>query len=305
MVAGRCCKDIQRDRLCADARGTVRSRQTRRPLQSLRSIMTGDTNKKPDASVYRGGGTHWLRRPMAPSDLPPPGPRPRRDGPISAIDPETMPAMFARQSAELAPTAFAVADTTPDDGLMPLAACRNQRFANSRRQPGASNWRSIRTAAGKVLAKRLPRQRLHGKPGAPDTPNVRPVTEVAAGVKPGETLALLDRLDEAWPRSVTDRDKAVHFTGYNEGRSGSCTARKTAGAEGRLGHVAREYVSNCDGIRLWPETGCLWRAWSAELSTGPSCLHPQEFAEGRTTWPNCAPRSQQGGSDRSANGRAG
>lgn len=169
--------------------------------------------QKPQAGDYRGGGA--LAAVVAPTDLPPLE-QLRRDGPISAINPETA-GMFARLQ-ELEPPVI----DTPDDGIM-LAAFNTEPLAVERIEPITEAPKGVSLV---FLEEAWIRVRESGN------------TTVFEGTfKPGETLALPDRLE-------TPRLKAGNAGGifvYVDGIA--------YGPLGERGHVARNISLLASDIR--------------------------------------------------------
>lgn len=169
------------------------------------AVSTPEDDKKPMASAYAGGGALAASRP--PSDLSP-GPRPRRDGPISSIDPRNA-SLFSR-AAPSEPTTVAGTDATADAALL---AARNELRGDPMTRMGAA----IGPGAGPE-AETVPRiarldsepdaGRLEGDPMAAGA-DVTPQTDATTPAERG--IALL-AAGEAWVE-VSDRDKAIVFTG--------------------------------------------------------------------------------------------
>ena len=197
-------------------------------------IMTGDTNKKPDASVYAGGGT-LAAAADTPSDLTP-GPRPRRDGPISAIDPRHA-SLFARKSPS-APSAYAVADTTPNAASSPARA-----------ELGTT---PVAVATGPSIGANDTLASIPNVTTRTSAPEIKAPTTTTAATETATTVtgfALL-AADEAWVE-VKDRDDAVHFTGTMKAGQEATLPDKLLSPKVYAGNAGNTYII-VDGIAYGP-----------------------------------------------------
>lgn len=196
-------------------------------------IMTGDANKKPDASVYAGGGT-LAAAADTPSDLTP-GPRPRRDGPISAIDPRHA-SLFARQSPS-APLPYAVADTPPDAATAPALA----KFGSTPVAVATGPWVGDSKAPASI-------PNVFPRTAAPEI--MTPTTTATAETPTAETGIVLLAADEAWVE-VKDRDQAVHFTGTMTAGQETPLPEKLLSPKVYAGNAGNTYLI-VDGVAYGP-----------------------------------------------------